>query len=193
VNVVDTRASGKGKEEVAAVPRAAAIAAVPVAAVPAAGKVVAVPAAAGAAAEAPVSSAGEKWVAALHAASEKGKRELRQEILADTRTLLAAGKYTTDAGATVELDTNAGAGRVVFGDDHKFGTPPAPYNTTAHFVKADAIDTALFLIEKKGVNPLVVIPADPKNVGGGFAGSPSLEEQFYRRTTGLLAVEGDFK
>jgi hypothetical protein len=36
------------------------------------------------------------------------------------------------------------------------------YNTTAHFVKADAIDTALFLTEKKGVNPLVVVPADPK-------------------------------
>ncbi len=49
------------------------------------------------------------------------------------------------------------------------------------------------MIEKKGVNPLVVVPADPKNVGGGFAGSASLEEQFYRRTTGLLAVEGDFK
>jgi hypothetical protein len=53
-------------------------------------------------------------------------------------------------GATVELDVaGAAAGRTVFGDDHKFGNPPAPYNTTAHFVKADAIDTALFLIEKK--------------------------------------------
>ena len=81
----------------------------------------------------------------------------------------------------------------MYSGEDKFSAFPAPYNTTAHFVKADAIDCALFLIEKKGVNPLVVIPSDPKNIGGGFAGSSSLEEQFYRRSTALLAVEGDFQ
>lgn len=192
--VIDIRSSGKGKEEVVGggAPRAVAVA--PVVAVPAASAAPAkVPLPAAAGGEAPVSSAGEKWVADLHAATEKGKKELRQEVLAQTRAILAAGKYTTDNGATVELDTAAAAGRTVFENDHKFGAPPAPYNTTAHFVKADAIDTALFLIEKKGVNPLVVVPSDPKNIGGGFAGSSSLEEQLYRRTTALLAVEGDFK
>ena len=141
-----------------------------------------------------VSSAGEMWVNDLYAANDKKKKELRSAVLDETRAYLKAGKYTTEAGASVELDTaGAAEGRTVFADDHKFSNPPAPYNTTAHFVKADAIDTALFLIEKKGVNPLVVIPADPKNIGGGFAGSSSLEEQLYRRSTALHALEGDFK
>lgn len=188
---VPAASGGKGKEEVSrsavtnvAVPSAAP----PAAAAPAASKVVAVPAAVETNS---VSSAGEKFVADLAAASEKGKKELRNAVLAETRAILAAGKYTTESGTVVELDTAANAGKTVFSDDHKFASPPSPYNTTAHFVKADAIDTALFLIEKKGVNPLVVVPADPKNIGGGFAGSSSLEEQLYRRSTALLAVEGE--
>jgi len=40
---------------------------------------------------------------------------------------------------------------------------------------------------------MVLIPVDPKNIGGGFPGSGSLEEQLYRRSTATLAVEGDFK
>ena len=76
----------------------------------------------------------------MYAANEKKKKELRNGVLEETRSILNAGKYTTEAGATVELDTaGAAAGRTVFGDDHKFSNPPAPYNTTAHFVKADAI------------------------------------------------------
>jgi len=174
--LIDDRTSGKGKEE-------SNIAAVP-AATPAP-KVVAV---------AGGSTAGEKFAAELQSASEKGKKDLRQGILAQTREIIAASKYTNENEATVELDVSAAASsRVVFNEDHKFAKPPAPYSTTAHFVKADAIDTGLFLIEKKGVNPLVVIPADPKNLAGGFAGSSSLEEQFYRRTTALAALEGDFK
>ena len=81
-----------------------------------------------------------QWVADLYAANEKKKKELRNGVLEETRAILNAGKYTTEAGATVELDTaGAAAGRTVFPDDHKFSNPPAPYNTTAHFVKADAI------------------------------------------------------
>ncbi len=77
----------------------------------------------------------------------------------------------------------------MFTDDHKFASAPSPYNTTAHFVKADAIDAALFLIHKKGMNPVVVVPADPKSIGGGFPGSSSLEETMLHRTTALLALE----
>lgn len=184
--------SGKGKEE-ASVSSKTAVTTVATTSAPsvsasaaptAVPKVVAVPAA-----ENSVSSAGEKWVSDLAAASEKQKKELRNQILQETRQILKAGKYTTESGTVVELDTAAEAGRTVFTDDHKFASAPSPYNTTAHFVKADAIDTALFLIEKKGVNPLVVVPADPKNIGGGFPGSSSLEEQLYRRSTALLAVE----
>lgn len=174
----------------AAVSSTAAVAAASSAPVAVPAAKVAVPAAQ----ENTVSPAGEKWVADLNAASDKGKKEMRGEVLAQTRAILAAGKYTSEAGVLVELDVvGASVGRTVFANDHKFEPFVTPYNTTAHFVKADAIDTALFLIEKKGVNPFVVIPADPKNIGGGFAGSASLEEQLYRRSTALLAVEGDFK
>jgi hypothetical protein len=56
----------------------------------------------------------------------QGKKELRQAVLAETRAILEAGKYTTETGTTVELDTAAGAGRTVFADDHKFANAPAP-------------------------------------------------------------------
>lgn len=185
-------APSKGKEEssVVAIPRGAAPAAAAPVAVP--GAQVAVPAAQEAVA---VSSAGEKWLADLNAGSDKVKKEMRNAVLEQTREILRQGKYVTEAGVTVELDTvGAAGGRHLFTGEEKHSSFPAPYNTTAHFVKADAIDTALFLLDKKGVNALVVVPVDPKNVGNGFPGSPSLEEQLYRRSTALLATEGpDFK
>ncbi len=145
--------------------------------------------------EAVQADAGEKWVAEFTAASDKHKKELRNVVTAATKEILAAGVYTVVPGGTpVELDlAGAGSGRAVYTGDETFEKPASVFNTTAHFVKSDAIDTALFLIEKKGVNPLLVVPADPKNPGDGFPGSGSLEEQAYRRTTLWAAIDGTGK
>jgi uncharacterized protein (TIGR02452 family) len=140
-------------------------------------------------------SAGEAWVAEFNAASDKAKKELRNKVTTATKDVLAHGSYKVSESSTpVELDVNGAAiGRTRYTGDESFQKPPPAHSTTAHFVKSDAIDTALFLIEKKGVNPLLVIPVDPKNPGEGFPGTGSLEEQAYRRTTLWSAIDGDHK
>lgn len=198
-----TAASSKGKEEAAvrssavAVPKAAApAAAAPAAAAQGQVSVPRVAAAEGGDKEAvALQSAGEKWVAEFNAASDKQKKQLRNEVTEATKALLRAGHYATMEGAPqVEVDVvGAEAGRTVYAGEESFPKPSAAFNTTAHFVKSDAIDTALFLIEKKGVNPLLVIPVDPKNPGEGFPGTGSLEEQAYRRSTLWAAIDGEGK
>jgi len=202
----------KGKEEASApvaraaatgapAPAAAAAAPVAVAAVPAATnaaapkEVVAVPRSADATeavAAVPVKTAGEAWVVEFNKANDKGKKDLRKAISNETAAVLAAGKYTAADGVVVTLDVEGAAtGKTVFTGEEKHDNFPSGFSTTAHFVKADAIETALFLIEKKSVNPLVVIPADPKNLGNGFPGSGSLEEQLFRRSTAQAAFGPD--
>lgn len=193
---------GKGEASGAASP-AVATAVVPLAgsqksAVPVAAGIAPVPKAAGATSDkeaAELQTAGEAWVAEFNAASDKAKKELRNKVTNSTKAILEQGWYKVSESSTpVELDVRgAGSGRTVYQGTETFSKPPPAHSTTAHFVKADAIDTALFLIEKKGVNPLLVIPVDPKNPGEGFPGTGSLEEQAYRRTTLWSAIDGDHK
>ncbi len=89
------------------------------------------------------------------------------------------------------LETGEAVKRTLFYDGKSaFGSFARSHQTTAHFVKADSVDVALFLMDKKNVNPVVLVMADEKKPGGSHAeGTCAQEESIYRRTTLKLALE----
>lgn len=128
---------------------------------------------------------GPEFLQALQ--SSGNKLELRRQLQAQADGVLSSGAYQTSDGSVVELPhadiVRSVDSRKSYTGSESFKAFPNSFSTTAHFVKADAIETSLFLRDRKKVNPVVLIPADPTLLGGGFKGVDSLEEQVYRRST----------
>lgn len=111
------------------------------------------------------------------------------ETLQETRDILAAGVYEKEKGNTFFIEKPAppeffNADKPVKSNSSK------TFVTTKHFVKADVIDVACFLQDKKNANPAIIVSVDPNDLGGGFlAQSFSQEEELFLRTNALLAFD----
>ncbi len=116
---------------------------------------------------------------------------LRRVVQQGTNNVLAAKAYEKDGKTVALTDTASSVKRTTFYDGKlAFGSFNRYHQTTAHFVKADAVDVALFLMDKKSVNPVVLVMADEKRPGGSHTeGTCAQEESIYRRTTLKLNLE----
>lgn len=132
----------------------------------------------------------KEWVKEFHAADLIRQKAMRREILEETENFIAARCYSLSPGADavfiqthwrIEGGLAVGSSEIYRATDSLPIVPPC-FDTTLHFTPTDAMNAALFWIDKNQ-NPLLVIPADPTQIGGVFQGSASLEEQAYRRTT----------
>jgi len=116
---------------------------------------------------------------------------LRRVVQRGTNNVLTSKSYERD-GKTVKLnDVADSVKRTVFYDGKSaFGSFNRTFQTTAHFVRADIIEVALFLADRKNVNPVVLVMADEKRPGGSHEeGTCAMEESVYRRTTLKLNLE----
>ena len=109
------------------------------------------------------------------------------DALVETRNVLEARMYINKEGKECAIETPPTP--EFFTGDEQFTPPKRIHQTTAHVVKADITETAVFLKAKKAVNPVVLIPVDPNKLGGGFVGCHSIEEQLFIRTNALLAMD----
>ncbi len=116
---------------------------------------------------------------------------LRRVVQLGTNNVLNAKAYDKEGHRVPLGDTVESVKRTTFYDGKvAFGSFNRYHQTTAHFVKADAVDVALFLMDKKNVNPVVLVMADEKRPGGAHAeGTCAQEESIYRRTTLKLNLE----
>ena len=135
------------------------------------------------------------WLGAFRQAKRDGDEArsafLRRVVQRGTDEVLRNKAYEKE-GKTVKLgDTSESVKRTAFYDGKSaFGSFARSHQTTAHFVKADAVDVALFMLDKKNVNPVVLVMADETVPGGrGDHGSCAQEESIYRRTTLKLNLE----
>ncbi len=138
---------------------------------------------------------GKAWTNAFRSARrdnvEARVAYLRRLVQKGTNEALRTKSYEKD-GHLVRLgDTTESVKRTTFYDGKSaFGSFSRLHQTTAHFVRADVVDVALFLMDKKNVNPVVLVLADEKTPGGSHElGTCAQEESIYRRTTLRLNLE----
>jgi hypothetical protein len=143
--------------------------------------------------EAPFDS--KLWLNAFRQAKRDGDEgrvsALRRVVQEETDEVLKSKSYQKD-GKTVVLPELAESVKHTLMYDGKsvFGSFSRSHQTTAHFVKADVVDVALFLMEKKNVNPVVLVLADEKRLGGALReGTCAQEEAVFRRSSLLLNLE----
>ena len=135
------------------------------------------------------------WMAAFRQAKHDNDENrvafLRRVVQRGTDSVLRNKSYERDEKVVKLLDYNDSIKRTALYDGKSaFGSFNRTHQTTAHFVKADCVDVALFLIDKKNVSPCVLVMADEQKPGGHWEeGSCAQEEAIYRRTTLKLSLE----
>ncbi len=152
--------------------------------------------ASGANSSAMVTEDGKGWLVALRQARRDGDEErvaeLRRAVQKSTDETLRGKSYRSGSGEEVQLQGLAESikGTKFYDGTSVFGSFGRAHQTTAHFVKADVVDVALFLMDKKSVNPVVLVMADEKRPGGSYLeGTCAQEESIFRRSALRLNLE----